>query len=91
MPCFIALAVLMGLKLPEDAGFQEWFERKLMEKFNVKRHEKLKQRLEDAYHDSPYELKLLFQVLLAEYRRKTCEQRPAAARRKRGLEISGVV
>jgi len=91
MPCFIAIAVMLGLTLSQDAGFSEWFEEKLKEKLKVRSHRELKKKLDEAYQQDPYELKLLFQMLLSEYR-KAKSFRPKIKRGKRkGIEISGVV
>jgi hypothetical protein len=82
----------MGVKLVEDVKFQEWFERKLNEKFNAKSHEELKRKLEAAYDDNPYELKLLFQMLLAEYHKTMSSYGLSTPRKKRkAIEITGVV
>ncbi len=91
MPCFIAMAAILGLKLSQDVGFSEWLEEKLKEKLKARSHGDLKKKLDEAYREDPYELKLLFQMLIAEYR-KPKNFRPKMKRGKRkSIEVSGVV
>jgi hypothetical protein len=50
MPCFIRLSRMLGLDLPPDERFLEWFERQLMGKFKAKSHKELEKALTAKYH-----------------------------------------
>ncbi|MFH1328068.1 MAG: hypothetical protein ABIH76_04370 [Candidatus Bathyarchaeota archaeon] len=79
------------MALPQGVRFQEWFEKKLKEKLKAKSHADLKKKLDEAYQEDPSELKLLLQALLAEYNRLHELESPLKYRKKREIEISGVV
>jgi hypothetical protein len=89
MPCFIAMAATLGLTLFQDAGFLEWFEEKLKEKLKAKSHKDLKKKLDEAYQQDARELKILFQMLLAEHRKP--KGFTFKREKRKSIEISGVV
>ncbi|MGP3666957.1 MAG: hypothetical protein ACKD6N_03040 [Candidatus Bathyarchaeota archaeon] len=68
MPCFVKLAERIGVKLPSEERFLEWFEEKLKEVLGVLSHKELEKALNDKYLRDNRSLKLLFEELLAAYR-----------------------
>jgi hypothetical protein len=87
MPCFIRLSRMLGLDLPPDERFLEWFERQLMGKFKAKSHKELEKALTAKYHSDSWSLKLLFQELIVAYKLKVKPKRKLLE----ALEESGIV
>jgi hypothetical protein len=65
MPCFIKVAILLGIYIPLEA--EPYFESALLKLLKVSSHDELRERVDYYYKTQPEQLKTLLKKLLIEW------------------------
>jgi len=86
MPCFLRIAKLLGVSIPDELELQRFLEESLMERLRASSHKELERSLEEAYRRDSESLKRLLLELLLAYRAR----RRRVPWEKRSVEVYAV-